>query len=97
MQAKYAFLMAIGGVALGAAAGSMVTSVIAQTNAPYYKVVEINVKDQAGYENSGVKEVRAAQDAVGGKCRWRLQQGHQSKWRPPGQPLPDHPVSEQRS
>jgi uncharacterized protein (DUF1330 family) len=67
MQAKYAFLMAIGGVALGAAAGSMVTSVTAQTNAPYYQVVEIGVKDQAGYENSGVKEVRAAQDAIGGK------------------------------
>jgi hypothetical protein len=33
----------------------------------YYQIVEINAKDQPGYEGSGVKEVRATQEAVGGK------------------------------
>lgn len=47
MQAKYAFLLAIGGIALGAAGSSMMTSAHAQTGVPYYEVDEITVKDQA--------------------------------------------------
>ena len=38
----------------------------AEGSVPYYEVAEINVKDQAGYEASGVKDVRASQDALGG-------------------------------
>ncbi len=67
MQAKYAFLMAIGGVALGAAGSSMMTSVAAQNNAPYYNVAAINVTDKEGYEASGVDKVRDAIKANGGK------------------------------
>ena len=39
----------------------------AQSSAPYYEVAEINVKDQAGYEKSGVDKVRDAIKAGGGK------------------------------
>jgi len=39
----------------------------AQSSAPYYEVAEINVKDQAGYEKSGVDKVRDAIKANGGK------------------------------
>jgi len=39
----------------------------AQGTAPYYEVAEINVKDQAGYEKSGVDKVRDAIKANGGK------------------------------
>jgi hypothetical protein len=67
MQAKYAFVMAIGGVALGAAGSSMMTSVLAQNNAPYYNVAAINVTDKEGYEASGVDKVRDAIKANGGK------------------------------
>lgn len=67
MQAKYAFLMAVGGVALGAAGSSMMTSVLAQNNAPYYNVAAINVTDKDGYEASGVDKVREAIKANGGK------------------------------
>jgi hypothetical protein len=35
--------------------------------APYYEVTEINVKDQAGYEKSGVDKVRDAIKTNGGK------------------------------
>ena len=38
-----------------------------QGTAPYYEVAEINVKDQAGYEKSGVDKVRDAIKANGGK------------------------------
>ena len=64
MQAKYAFLMMIGGAAL--AAGPMTTSALAQ-NVPYFEVGEINVTDQKGYEASGVGKVREVQEAVGCK------------------------------
>ncbi len=67
MQAKYAFLMALGGIALGAAGSSMMTSVLAQNNAPYYNVAAINVTDKEGYEASGVDKVRDAIKANGGK------------------------------
>ncbi len=67
MQAKCAFLIAIGGIALAAAGSSTMTSVLAQTNAPYYEVAEINVKDQKGYEGSGVGAVREAHQAAGCK------------------------------
>jgi hypothetical protein len=67
MQAKYAFLMAASGVALGAAGSSMMTSVLAQNNVPYYVVAAINVTDKEGYEASGVDKVRDAIKANGGK------------------------------
>ena len=67
MQAKYAFLMAIGGVALGAAGSSMMTSVLAQNNTPYFQVAAINVIDKEGYEASGVDKVRDSFKANGGK------------------------------
>jgi uncharacterized protein (DUF1330 family) len=38
-----------------------------RSSAPYYEVAEINVKDQAGYEKSGVDKVRDAIKAGGGK------------------------------
>jgi uncharacterized protein (DUF1330 family) len=53
----------IGSFALGAGAAS----VYAQGAAPYYEVAEINVKDQAGYEGSGVEKVREGIKAAGGK------------------------------
>jgi uncharacterized protein (DUF1330 family) len=62
---------AIGGLVLGAGLSSgigIAPGVLhAQGTAPYYDVVEINVKDQAGYEKSGVDKVRAAIKADGGK------------------------------
>ena len=67
MQAKYAFLLAIGGVAVGAAGSSMMTSVLAQNNAPYYQVSAINVTDKDGYEASGVDKVRETIKEYGGK------------------------------
>jgi uncharacterized protein (DUF1330 family) len=42
-------------------------SVLAQGTAPHYEVAEINVKDQTGYEASGVDKVRDAIKANGGK------------------------------
>ena len=39
----------------------------AQGTAAYYEVAEINVKDQAGYEKSGVDKVREDIKAGGGK------------------------------
>ena len=67
MRAKYAVLLAIGGVALGAAGSSMMTSVLAQNNAPYFQVAAINVIDKEGYEASGVDKVRDSFKANGGK------------------------------
>jgi uncharacterized protein (DUF1330 family) len=62
MQAKCAAIL-LGSVAL---AGSVMTSALAQ-NVPYVEVGEINVKDQKGYEASGVGKVREVQEAVGCK------------------------------
>jgi uncharacterized protein (DUF1330 family) len=59
---KSALLMTAG-IAIGFGANA----VLAQSNAPYYQVAEINVKDQAGYEASGVDKVREAMKADGGK------------------------------
>jgi uncharacterized protein (DUF1330 family) len=64
MQAQYIVATAIGGFALGIGAASMLQ---AQGTAPYYEVAEVNVKDQAGYEKSGVDKVRQALKAYGGK------------------------------
>ena len=54
---------AIGGLVLGAGLSGgigIAPGVLhAQGTAPYYEVTEINVKDQAGYEKSGVDKVRA--------------------------------------
>jgi uncharacterized protein (DUF1330 family) len=62
---------AIGGLVLGAGLSGgigIAPGVLhAQGAAPYYEVTEINVKDQAGYEKSGVEKVRAAIKANGGK------------------------------
>jgi uncharacterized protein (DUF1330 family) len=54
----------IGSFVLGAGAASVLH---AQGTAPYYEVTEIAVKDQAGYEASGVDKVREAIKAGGGK------------------------------
>ena len=54
-------------VTAGIAIGFGANAVLAQSNAPYYQVAEINVKDQAGYEASGVDKVREAMKAGGGK------------------------------
>jgi uncharacterized protein (DUF1330 family) len=54
----------IGSFILGVGAASLLH---AQGTAPYYEVAEINVKDKAGYEASGVDKVRDAIKANGGK------------------------------
>jgi uncharacterized protein (DUF1330 family) len=54
----------IGSFVLGVGAASLLH---AQGSGPYYDVAEINVKDQAGYEKSGVDKVRDAIKANGGK------------------------------
>ena len=60
---------AIGGLVLGAGLSGgigIAPGVLhAQGTAPYYEVTEINVKDQAGYEKSGVDKVRDAIKANG--------------------------------
>ena len=48
-------LLATATFALGAAA---VSALHAQSNAPYYLVAQINVKDKTAYEASGVDKVR---------------------------------------
>ena len=62
---------AIGGLVLGAGLSGQISIapgvLHAQGTAPYYEVAEINVKDQAGYEKSGVDKVRDAIKAGGGK------------------------------
>jgi uncharacterized protein (DUF1330 family) len=62
---------AIGGLLLGAGLSGWIGIapgvVHAQGAAPYYEVAEINVKDQAGYEKSGVDKVRDGIKANGGK------------------------------
>ena len=54
-------------VTAGIAIGFGANAVLAQSNAPYYEVGEINVIDQPTYEASGVKELRDAIKAGGGK------------------------------
>jgi uncharacterized protein (DUF1330 family) len=51
----------------GIVIGFGVNAVLAQSNAPYYQVAEINVKDQTAYEASGVVKVRDGLKAHGGK------------------------------
>ena len=57
-------LLVTAGIVLGAGG---ISALQAQSNAPYYEVAEINVKDQAGYEKSGVDKVREAIKTHGGK------------------------------
>jgi uncharacterized protein (DUF1330 family) len=59
---KSALLMTAG-IAIGFGANA----VLAQSNAPYYEVAEINVIDQPNYEASGVDKVRDAIKAGGAK------------------------------
>jgi uncharacterized protein (DUF1330 family) len=55
------------GTVAGFALGLGVAGVFAATNAPYYEVTEINVKDQTAYEASGVNKVREGIKENGGK------------------------------
>ena len=48
-------LLVTAGIVLGAGA---ISTLQAQSNAPYYMVAEINAKDQTAYEASGVDKVR---------------------------------------
>jgi hypothetical protein len=57
-------LLVTAGVVLGAGA---ISALHAQSNAPYYEVAAINVIDQAGYEASGVVQLRDAIKASGAK------------------------------
>ena len=63
MQAKCAFLITL--VTALTAGSSTMTSALAQTDVPYYEVDEIVVKDQKGYEASGVAKIREAAEAMG--------------------------------
>jgi len=55
------------GVGLSGGIGIAPGVLHAQGTAPYYEVAEINVKDQTGYEASGVDKVRDGIKANGGK------------------------------
>ena len=59
----------IGGLMLGVGLSGAITPGVlhAQGTAPYYEVAEINVKDQSGYEASGVDKVRDLIKTNGGK------------------------------
>ena len=57
----------IGGLVLGAVLSGGIGVLYAQGTTPYYEVAEINVKDQAGYEASGVDKIRDALKTNGGK------------------------------
>jgi uncharacterized protein (DUF1330 family) len=57
-------LLVTAGIVVGAGA---ISALHAQGNAPYYEVTQINVKDQTGYEASGVDKVRDALKASGAK------------------------------
>ncbi|MGO9629209.1 MAG: hypothetical protein ACLPXW_09455 [Xanthobacteraceae bacterium] len=57
-------LLATATFALG---GAAVSALHAQSNAPYYEVAGINVTDQAGYEASGVVQLRDTIKASGAK------------------------------
>src|SRR5262249_36825504 len=52
---------------IGLAVGAGASAIYAQSTAPYYEVVEINVKDQTNYEKSGVDKVRETMKTSGGK------------------------------
>jgi uncharacterized protein (DUF1330 family) len=54
-------------VTAGIVIGFGANAVLAQSNAPYYQVAEINVKNQTAYEASGVDKVRDGLKAHGGK------------------------------
>ena len=54
-------LLLTAGIAIGFGANA----VLAQSNAPYYLVAEINVKDKTAYEASGVDKVRDGMKANG--------------------------------
>ena len=54
-------------VTAGIVIGFGANAVVAQSNAPYYQVAEINVKDQTAYEASGVDKVLDGLKAHGGK------------------------------
>jgi hypothetical protein len=56
-------LLVTAGIVIGVGANA----VLAQSNAPYYEVAEINVIDQPNYEASGVDKVRDALKASGVK------------------------------
>jgi uncharacterized protein (DUF1330 family) len=65
MKTKYKIAVGvIGSFVLGVGAASLLH---AQGTASYYEVAELNVKDKAGYEASGVDKVRDAIKANGGK------------------------------
>jgi uncharacterized protein (DUF1330 family) len=55
-------LLVTAGIVVGAGA---ISALHAQTNAPYYLVAEINVKDKTAYEASGVDKVRDGMKANG--------------------------------
>jgi len=57
-------LLVTTGIVIGASAISVLN---AQSNAPYFEVAAVNVTDKAGYEASGVDNVRDAIKAGGGK------------------------------
>ena len=57
-------LLVTTGIVIGASAVSVLN---AQSNAPYFEVAAVNVTDKAGYEASGVDNVRDAIKAGGGK------------------------------
>ena len=82
------------GTVAGFALGLGVAGVFAATNAPYYEVTEINVKDQTAYEASGVNKVREGIKENGGKIIARLQQGNKLARRAASQPLPYRHVPE---
>ena len=60
-------LLLSAGIIIGLGASQASIQLFAAENTPYYEVAEINVKDQAGYEASGVDKVREAIKAAGGK------------------------------
>ena len=92
---------AIGGLVLGAGLSGgigIAPGVLhAQGTAPYYEVTEINVKDQAGYEKSGVDKVRDAIKANGGKVIAGGYNRAYSTMGAPSQPFPDLSMAQQRS
>ena len=81
-------------VSAGILIGVGANAVLAQNNAPSYMVAEINVKDQATYEASGVVQLREQIKAGGGKL---IAGGYNKaiayEGSNPGQSLPDLPVS----
>ena len=54
-------------VTAGIGIGFGANAVLAQNTAPFFQIAEINVKDQAAYEASGVDKVREGLMAEGGK------------------------------